>query len=155
MRIILHHQPTVTDHIQRTNLGDPSFVDGMDQYQQDMLNETSIRTIRSKILDSRTQDVSVYDPDGLESLDTWVNRWLNFDDVANSFQARNVSHCECRSIRLGCDSDKHDQLVFRQSSDGARNRNHHEQRDEWYGSSPMTNAPTGLRLNRLFCSRRF
>ncbi|KAL1981493.1 hypothetical protein VTN96DRAFT_2522 [Rasamsonia emersonii] len=54
----------------RTSLGDPFFVDGMDEYQRDMLNDSTIRDIRRRISDFRTQNVSAYDPDGLESLDT-------------------------------------------------------------------------------------
>lgn len=55
---------------QRANLGDPSFVDGIAKYESDMLDETTIDDIRSKISDLRTQNVSAYDPAGLESLDT-------------------------------------------------------------------------------------
>ncbi|CAI7585894.1 unnamed protein product [Penicillium glandicola] len=55
---------------ERTNLGDPLFVDGMAEYQKDILEQATIDDIRSKISDVRTQNVSAYDPAGLESLDT-------------------------------------------------------------------------------------
>lgn len=61
---------TEADLLKRTSLGDPFFVDGMDEYQRDMLNDSTIRDIRRRISDFRTQNVSAYDPDGLESLDT-------------------------------------------------------------------------------------
>ena len=54
----------------RTNLGDPGFIKGLDEYQHDMLDDSTIRKIRQKISDLRTQNVSTYDPDGFESLDT-------------------------------------------------------------------------------------
>ncbi|CAG8095505.1 unnamed protein product [Penicillium salamii] len=55
---------------QRANLADPSFVDGIPKYEADMLDQATIDEIRSKISDVRTQNVSAYDPSGLESLDT-------------------------------------------------------------------------------------
>jgi gamma-glutamyltranspeptidase/glutathione hydrolase len=55
---------------QRTELGDPSFVEGLDEYTQSMISPETGAEIRSKISDFRTQNVSYYDPDGLESLDT-------------------------------------------------------------------------------------
>ena len=55
---------------QRTELGDPSFVDGLDEYQQRMLSDEVSAEIRSKISDVRTQNVSYYNPSGLESLET-------------------------------------------------------------------------------------
>ncbi|KAK7752989.1 hypothetical protein SLS62_004938 [Diatrype stigma] len=54
----------------RTELGDPSFVDGLDAYQQDMVSDATAAEIRSKISDTRTQNISWYDPTGLESLET-------------------------------------------------------------------------------------
>jgi gamma-glutamyltranspeptidase/glutathione hydrolase len=56
--------------IQRSKLGDPLFVDGMANYEEDILKQSTIDDIRSKISDARTQNVSVYDPAGLESLET-------------------------------------------------------------------------------------
>ncbi|KAF2090814.1 gamma-glutamyltranspeptidase [Saccharata proteae CBS 121410] len=55
---------------ERTNLGDPAFVSGMSEYQQNMLSKNVTDTIRGKISDFHTQNVSAYDPDGLESLET-------------------------------------------------------------------------------------
>ncbi|KAJ5082222.1 Glutathione hydrolase proenzyme [Penicillium argentinense] len=55
---------------ERTEMGDPSFVKGMDEYQRDMLKKSTIADIRSKISDTHTLNVSAYDPSGLESLDT-------------------------------------------------------------------------------------
>lgn len=54
----------------RTKLGDPNFVDHMDLYQQQMLSDATIETIRSKISDEHTLPVSAYNPDGLESVET-------------------------------------------------------------------------------------
>lgn len=55
---------------QRANLGDPSFVDGLDTYQAEMLNASTAAEIRGKISDQHTLNVSAYDPSGLESLET-------------------------------------------------------------------------------------
>ncbi|PLB36606.1 uncharacterized protein BDW47DRAFT_118537 [Aspergillus candidus] len=55
---------------QRTNLGDPYFLDGLDEYQKKMLSDATIKEIHGKISDTRTQNASAYDPDGLESLNT-------------------------------------------------------------------------------------
>ncbi|KAI1077704.1 gamma-glutamyltranspeptidase [Whalleya microplaca] len=55
---------------QRANLGDPSFVDGLDKYQEQMLSDATAAEVRSKISDFKTQNVSWYDPAGLESLET-------------------------------------------------------------------------------------
>jgi len=54
----------------RTDLGDPSFVGNMSRYQDEMLSERAAADIRSKISDHHTLNVSAYDPDGLESLET-------------------------------------------------------------------------------------
>lgn len=54
----------------RTELGDPSFLDGLDAYQQQMVSDAAAAEIRAKISDARTQNVSWYDPAGLESLET-------------------------------------------------------------------------------------
>ena len=51
-------------------MGDPLFVPGLDKYQQDLLSDATISEIRSKISDTRTFNVSYYNPSGLESLDT-------------------------------------------------------------------------------------
>ncbi|KAL8846112.1 MAG: hypothetical protein Q9221_008780 [Calogaya cf. arnoldii] len=55
---------------ERANLGDPLFVPGLDEYQNQMLNETTAARVRSQISDLRTLNVSEYDPKGLESLET-------------------------------------------------------------------------------------
>ncbi|TGZ78891.1 gamma-glutamyltranspeptidase [Ascodesmis nigricans] len=56
---------------QRTKFGDPSFVQGLWQFQRDTLSEPVIKELRSKILDDRILgNSSFYEPDGLESIDT-------------------------------------------------------------------------------------
>lgn len=55
---------------QRANLGDPSFVEGLDVYQQGMLSDNVAAEVRAKISDLSTLNVSAYDPTGLESLNT-------------------------------------------------------------------------------------
>jgi gamma-glutamyltranspeptidase/glutathione hydrolase len=55
---------------ERSNLGDPLFLDGIDEYQEAMISEETAKEIRSKIKDTTTFDVSYYDPKGLESLET-------------------------------------------------------------------------------------
>ncbi|KAL2372868.1 hypothetical protein RJZ57_002670 [Blastomyces gilchristii] len=55
---------------QRTQLGDPSFVKRLAEFEDHMLNASTAAMIRAKISDHHTQDISAYDPEGLESLDT-------------------------------------------------------------------------------------
>ncbi|KAK5051025.1 hypothetical protein LTR84_003584 [Exophiala bonariae] len=55
---------------ERTNLGDPSFVANLSSYEEDMVSAKSAAEIRGKILDTRTLNVSAYDPSGIESLET-------------------------------------------------------------------------------------
>lgn len=55
---------------QRAELGDPSFVSGMDAYQKSMLSAAVGAEIRGRISDSGVRNVSAYDPRGLESLET-------------------------------------------------------------------------------------
>ncbi|KAF4120059.1 gamma-glutamyltranspeptidase / glutathione hydrolase [Geosmithia morbida] len=55
---------------QRANLGDPSFVDGLDEYLAEMLDPKTGAEIRSKISDDHTYPVAYYDPEGLESIET-------------------------------------------------------------------------------------
>ncbi|KAJ5291817.1 Gamma-glutamyltranspeptidase [Penicillium angulare] len=55
---------------QRTQMGDPEFVPEMADYEHKMLKQSTVDDIRSKISDTHTLDVSAYDPDGIESLDT-------------------------------------------------------------------------------------
>lgn len=51
----------------RTELGDPDFLDGLYEFEADMLDATSAAAIRAKISDHHTQNVSAYDPNGFES----------------------------------------------------------------------------------------
>jgi gamma-glutamyltranspeptidase/glutathione hydrolase len=55
---------------ERGNLGDPSFSANLTAYQAQMLSEQTAAEIRSKISDFTTQNVSWYDPGGIESLET-------------------------------------------------------------------------------------
>jgi gamma-glutamyltranspeptidase/glutathione hydrolase len=55
---------------QRTELGDPSFVEGMTEYQVQMLSNATTNAVRAKLNDYHTQNVSAYDPSGFESLET-------------------------------------------------------------------------------------
>ncbi|KAL4979621.1 nucleophile aminohydrolase [Aspergillus desertorum] len=54
----------------RTALGDPGFVDGMSEYERNMIAQQTADEIHSKISDFHTQNVSAYDPAGIESLET-------------------------------------------------------------------------------------
>lgn len=53
----------------RTNLGDPSYLDDMAQYQMEMYSNETAQEVRAK-LDGRPLKLDQYDPKGLESLDT-------------------------------------------------------------------------------------
>ncbi|KAK5632740.1 hypothetical protein RRF57_008454 [Xylaria bambusicola] len=55
---------------QRSELGDPLFVEGLDDFQEAILSSDTAAQIRSKISDFRTLNVSAYDPNGFESLPT-------------------------------------------------------------------------------------
>ncbi|KAF2149780.1 gamma-glutamyltranspeptidase [Myriangium duriaei CBS 260.36] len=55
---------------ERTELGDPSYVPGLVEYQANMLNDSTAARIRSKISDAHTWNVSYYDPSGLEIKNT-------------------------------------------------------------------------------------
>ena len=54
---------------ERSNLGDPLFVPGLDEYQAEMLNETTAARIRGKISDAATLSVPEYAPTGLIGID--------------------------------------------------------------------------------------
>ncbi|KAK3043969.1 hypothetical protein LTS18_002528 [Coniosporium uncinatum] len=54
----------------RAHLGDPSFLSNMTTYQATMLSASFATEIRSMIIDSHTQNVSAYNTEGLESLET-------------------------------------------------------------------------------------
>jgi gamma-glutamyltranspeptidase / glutathione hydrolase len=53
----------------RTELGDPAFVAGLDQFQEGMLDEKTVTKMRSKINPLHTLPVSDYDPSGYESME--------------------------------------------------------------------------------------
>ncbi|PIA90597.1 Gamma-glutamyltranspeptidase 3 [Cercospora beticola] len=55
---------------QRANLGDPLFVEGLDQYQEEILSEAVVSEVQAKISPLQTFNTSYYDPSGLESLET-------------------------------------------------------------------------------------
>lgn len=55
---------------QRSELGDPEFVEGMYEFQDEMLSASTAADIRAKISYAHTLNVSAYDPSGFESLDT-------------------------------------------------------------------------------------
>lgn len=56
--------------LKRTKLGDPDFVEGMQEYQDFMIRQSTADGIRRRILDTQTHNVSEYNPDGIESIDT-------------------------------------------------------------------------------------
>lgn len=107
---------------QRTDLGDPLFVQGMDKYQQSMLNQSTINEIRSRINDSHTLDVSAYDPSGIESLDTYVPPALLNNiciQLTSGLQAWDFSHRFGRPHRSRCLVDQHGQLTVWQPDHGS------------------------------------
>ena len=53
-------------------LGDPSFIPGLKDYEFDMLSESTAMQIRSEISDDHTLDVAAYNPEGLEVIPTYV-----------------------------------------------------------------------------------
>lgn len=55
---------------QRTKMGDPSFVNGMETYVEEMISPATGNLTRSRIDDFKTQNVSYYDPEGLETINT-------------------------------------------------------------------------------------
>ncbi|KAH6645268.1 gamma-glutamyltransferase 1 [Truncatella angustata] len=67
---------------QRTLLGDPSFDDGVLEYQESMLSGATGAEVRSKLLDFTTQNVSVYDPSGFESLETPGTSYIGTADAS-------------------------------------------------------------------------
>ncbi len=54
----------------RTELGDPDFLNGLYDFEANMLDATSAASIRARISDRHTQNVSAYDPNGFESAKT-------------------------------------------------------------------------------------
>lgn len=55
---------------ERTNLGDPFFIANMTTYEANMLSEKTAEEVRAKISDTKTFNVSYYDPAGIQSLET-------------------------------------------------------------------------------------
>lgn len=55
---------------QRAELGDPSFVDGLPEFIEDMLSTEAAEEIRGKISDTETFGIEYYNPAGLESIET-------------------------------------------------------------------------------------
>ena len=51
---------------QRASMGDPDFLPNMSAHEAHMLSPSHGASIRSKILDSTTQNISAYDPSGFE-----------------------------------------------------------------------------------------
>jgi gamma-glutamyltranspeptidase / glutathione hydrolase len=54
----------------RADLGDPDFVANLTRYQSEMISSAYASEVRGRISDKQTFNVSYYDPDGLESLET-------------------------------------------------------------------------------------
>jgi gamma-glutamyltranspeptidase / glutathione hydrolase len=50
----------------RSNLGDPAYVKGMVEFQDDLLSSERAKHIRSKINDKHTLNISAYNPSGFE-----------------------------------------------------------------------------------------
>lgn len=57
-------------YAQRSHLGDPAFLPNMSLYETSLLHPSTASHIRSRISDTRTFNISHYDPSGLEILDT-------------------------------------------------------------------------------------
>lgn len=55
---------------QRAELGDPAFVDGLEEFTKNMIAPATGEEIRSKISDTKTEGIEYYNPKGLESLET-------------------------------------------------------------------------------------
>jgi len=53
-----------------SELGDPDFVEGVDEYEAEMLKASTAADIRGKISDCHTKNVSAYDPKALWSPET-------------------------------------------------------------------------------------
>jgi len=54
----------------RTSFGDPLYVDGLQEYEDSLLSDAVAKEIRGKISDVQAQNLSYYDPSGIESLET-------------------------------------------------------------------------------------
>lgn len=55
---------------QRSEMGDPDFVEGELEYQSEVLTAATAADIRAKISDAHTLNISAYDPSGFEVLET-------------------------------------------------------------------------------------
>ncbi|KAK1836423.1 gamma-glutamyltransferase [Podospora conica] len=55
---------------QRTKLGDPAFVSGIEAYQESIISDSTAINTRAKISDEHTLPMEVYNPDALEVLPT-------------------------------------------------------------------------------------
>jgi gamma-glutamyltranspeptidase/glutathione hydrolase len=62
-------QSSDADNSQRSNLGDPGYVAGLQSYEHDMLKSENAARIRSRITDT-SHNVAYYNPSGLEVLET-------------------------------------------------------------------------------------
>ena len=98
---------------QRSSLGDPSFVKGLDTYQQQMLSDTTGAEVRSRISDVKTLNVSAYDPQGLESLSTYVFMACHHTVADNIPQTWYFSRCRRRRLRHGNLRNVHHQPLIR------------------------------------------
>ncbi|KAL8899234.1 MAG: hypothetical protein Q9207_006297 [Kuettlingeria erythrocarpa] len=52
--------------IKRANFGDADFLDDFHEYENSILNDSYAASVRGRILDGQTQNVSAYDPSGFE-----------------------------------------------------------------------------------------
>ena len=53
-------------------MGDPYYLSNMATYESEMLDTAYAAETRNKIDDSRTQNVSAYNPDGFENSDSYA-----------------------------------------------------------------------------------
>lgn len=97
-----------------------------------MIQEATAAEIRSKISDTHTLPVSAYDPNGLESLETSVQRFrvIQDDMLLTIAQAWYLARCDSRQIWHGSIPHKHSQPRIWLACYGPRDRANHEQRDE-------------------------
>ncbi|OAA45629.1 gamma-glutamyltranspeptidase [Metarhizium rileyi] len=82
---------------QRTKLGDPYFVQGLDQYTKQMISSKTGDEVRSRIDDQATFNVSYYNPEGLESLETPGTSHI----VAADFKGMSVSMTTTINLLFG------------------------------------------------------
>lgn len=54
----------------RTNIGDPFLINGLQEYVDEMINETTAAEIRQRISDSKTFNIVYYDQSGIEVINT-------------------------------------------------------------------------------------